>query len=82
MKGYPCAWENEECKCSGNVVFGIADWNNYIFGKTSEMRYVNNSIDCVERKQLAFTRPMNRNVRKKNPIDSDKLNEFNLSMNR
>ena len=27
MKGFKCAEENEECKCSGMVEYGIYDWD-------------------------------------------------------
>ena len=65
MKGYPCAWENKECKCSGNVNFGIVDWNDYIFGNWSEMRYVNNSIDCVESNFKEYNQTDYNDIRRK-----------------
>ena len=65
MKGYPCAWENEECKCSGNVNFGIVDWNDYAFGKWSEMRYVNHSVDCVERNFKGYNQTGYDDIRRK-----------------
>ena len=65
MKGYSCAWENEECKCSGNVEIGIADWNDYIFGKMSDMRYVNDSIDCVGKNFKGYNQTGYDDIRRK-----------------
>ena len=53
MSGYDCAFENEECKCSGEVSYGIYDDSkrshpDVVFGNWSEKKLVERSINCTE----------------------------------
>ena len=53
MSGYDCAYENEECKCSGEVSYGIYDDSkrshpDVVFGNWSEKKLVERSINCTE----------------------------------
>ena len=53
MAGYECANEDEECKCSGKVSYGIyldsgRVYPDIVFGSQSEKKHVERSINCTK----------------------------------